>query len=328
MTKHIMNQASQMMADLKQGQKLMYPTLMTLPEIHGFYQPLAPKQKVAVISGGGSGHEPADVGYVGTGMLNAAIMGDLLTPPRSQAIVALAKQVASEQQVLLIVKNFPADRQVFEQAAQSLIASGYQVAQVIVTDDVSVDPSTFKQRQRGVAGTVLLQKILGHSAEQGASLAELAQLGQQLNRRLKTLGVALSPADVPGNQGPSFTLAPDQIYYGIGIHGEPGYRQVQLPTSELLANELVNKLVPQLKVEQQNVAVLVNGLGGTPLSELAIFAQDVQQLLRLKGLQSAFLKVGNYMTAYNMQGLSLSLLTLASPTWLTALQAPSHAASW
>jgi len=326
--KHIVNQVDHLITEAIAGQALAYPQLIQVPQTFGFYQPSEAPPKIAVISGGGSGHEPADLGYVGTGMLTAAVMGPLWTPPTAEAIVTTVKAIVKTRQVLLIVKNFSADRQVFTTAQQQLVQQDYQVEQVVVTDYISVNPQDYQLRERGVAGTVLLQKILGYYAQQNVDLVQLVEIGQSVNRQLKTLGVALAAPTLPGHLEAQFELQADQVDYGIGIHGEPGYRREPVQSAELLANELLNKLLHQYSVRPQRVAVLINGLGATPLLELYVIAQDVEQLLRLQQIEVAFVKVGNQMTAYNTQGVSVSLLALASDEWLTALQAPTTAAAW
>ncbi|MGM0523842.1 MAG: dihydroxyacetone kinase subunit DhaK [Bacillota bacterium] len=286
--------------------------------------------QVALISGGGSGHEPADFGYVGAGMLTASVSGDLFTPPYPESIFEAIKQTDCGAGVLLIVKNFASDVEMFTKAKEIAEASGHNVELVTISDDHSIeDKLTYKKRKRGVAGTVLAQKILGAAAKNGASLAELIHLAENINDNLYTLGVALEPAYVPGTDEPSFTLTESEVYFGVGIHGEKGYRKEAFKSSEQLAIELVNKLKRMNHWQPNNsYAVLVNGLGSTPLMEQYIFTNDVRRLFQLEQLTIPFLKVGNHLTSYNMHGVSLTLLKLVDSNWANALKSTTDASHW
>ncbi|WP_000723352.1 DhaKLM operon coactivator DhaQ [Bacillus anthracis] len=261
------------------------------------------KQDVAIISGGGSGHEPADIGYVGKGMLTAAVNGSIFTPPTVEQIVA-AEQIAKEE--------------------------GREIDHIIVNDDVSIeDDASFTKRRRGVAGTVFVQKILGAAALEGHSLEELTTLGCSVTENLHTLGVALSPANDPVKGQASFTLNEDEVFYGVGIHGEKGYRKEALSSSEILAIELMNKLKSIYRWRKgDNFAILINGLGATPLMEQYIFANDIRRLCELEGLQITFVKVGTLLTSLDMKGVSLSLLKIEDWDWVKWLKADTRVGSW
>ena len=231
--------------------------------------------------------------------------------------------------VLLIIKNFEKDVESFLAGRLLAMDQGHQVAYVIVNDDCSLEENSFQKRRRGVAGTVFVHKILAAAAESGLSLEDLKTLGEKVVRASNTLGLALSPAVVSKEHQAQFQLAEDELSIGVGIHGEPGYRIEKLHSSERLAIELVNKLknhYPLAKGDQ--FALMVNGLGGTPLMELYIFTNDVRRLLELEGIKVVFKKVGNYMTSYDMKGLSLTFLKVEDDCWLDWLKEPVEAYGW
>lgn len=288
-----------------------------------------PQNKIAILSGGGSGHEPADSGYVGKGMLDGCICGPIFEPPTVEEIVLAIQKSDQGLGVLLIVKNFEKDVAVFSQAQAIAQAQGHQVAQVLVNDDCSIDSASFKKRRRGVAATVLVQKILGAASYDITDLNKLKALGDQLVYNSNTLGVALSPASFIDSKREGFSLAQDEIYFGIGIHGEPGYRKEIFHSSERLAIELVNKLKNQFHFKQnEKYALMINGLGATPLLELFVFTHDVSRLLQLEGIDVCFKKVGNFMTSNDMAGLSLSLLKIEDEQWLKYLEADCECYGW
>lgn len=288
------------------------------------------KPYVALVSGGGSGHEPAHLGYVGDGMLNAAVQGKLFTPPYPKQIIEAIRLTDSGAGVLLIVKNFAADVELFTEAMNIMRDKGHKVDMVIVNDDVSIEnKETFQKRKRGVAGTVLVHKILGAAAKEGASLEKLKILGDTVTKNIHTLGVAIEPTIIPENHSPSFKLSDSEVYFGIGIHGEKGYRKETFYSSEQLAIELVNKLKSLYKWKSgDRYAVLVNGLGATPLMEQYIFANDIRRLLALEQLEVQFVKVGTHLTSFNMHGISLSMIKIDNPKWIDYLNAPTNATGW
>lgn len=327
--KHIQNHAKKNVRAMLSGYQAEHRNRIQLDLTHKItYQKVT--DQVALISGGGSGHEPADFGYVGAGMLTASVSGDLFTPPFPEAIVEAIKLTDTGPGVLLIVKNFASDVEMFTKAKEIAEAEGHKVELVTISDDHSIeDKLTYKKRKRGVAGTVFAQKILGAYAREGATLPELVQLAETINDNLYTLGVALAPAYVPGTDAPSFTLSDSEVYFGVGIHGEKGYRKEAFKSSEQLAIELVNKL-KRINHWHPNdhYAVLINGLGSTPLMEQYIFTNDVRRLLQLEQLTIPVLKVGNHLTSYNMHGMSLTLLKLADQKWIRALEAATDASHW
>lgn len=285
--------------------------------------------KVAIISGGGSGHEPSHAGFVGKGMLSAAVCGPVFTSPTPDQILEAIKSVDEGAGVFLVIKNYSGDVMNFEMAQEMAEMEDIQVASVIVDDDIAVEDSLYTQGKRGVAGTVLVHKILGNAAENGKSLTEIKELAEELVPNIKTIGLALTGATTPEGGRPSFTLNEEQIEYGVGIHGEPGYRTEKLQPSKDLAIELGEKLLADFDSNSDDkYGLLINGMGGTPLMELYVFANDVAELLSERGITVDFHKVGNYMTSIEMQGLSLTLIKLSDSNWLDALNAPTETIAW
>lgn len=287
------------------------------------------QDKVVLISGGGSGHEPAHIGYLGKNMLDVAVIGEIFEPPTAAEIYQAIKATYNGQGSLLIIKNFDKDVKAFLQAEEMAVAEGMKVSHVIVNDDCSIERATFKKRRRGVAGTVFVHKVLGSAAQAGMSLDELHALGESLIREIKTLGVAFSSNQTIGSKNKQYELKNNEMYFGIGIHGEPGYRIEEMKSSERIALELTNKLVSQYKRGYLNeVAILVNGLGATPLLNLAVFTNQVIQLLEIEDIQVSFKILGNFMTSYDTDGLSLTLLNIYDQQILDLLESQTDAISW
>lgn len=284
--------------------------------------------QVGLVSGGGSGHEPAHAGFVGKGMLSAAVLGDVFTSPTPDQIEIAINDANQGQGVLLIVKNYTGDILNFEMAKDLAEMNEIPVEMVVVDDDIAVEDSTYTAGKRGVAGTVLVHKILGDAAKNGATLTELKELGDRVVAATKTIGVALKAATVPEVGKPGFTLAEDEIEFGVGIHGEPGYRREKLQPSKALAQELVGKLIAAYDQKPKEIGVLVNGMGGTPLMEQFVFINDVLNLLLEENIHVSFHKVGNYMTSIDMQGLSLTFIELSDSNWQKALDAEVNTISW
>ena len=288
----------------------------------------APGQ-VGLISGGGSGHEPAHAGFVGDGMLSAAIAGAVFTSPTPDQILEAIKEADQGAGVFMVVKNYSGDIMNFEMAQELAEMEGIEVASVVVDDDIAVENSLYTQGRRGVAGTIFVHKILGHAAREGKSLAEIKDLADKIVPNIHTIGLALSGATVPEVGKPGFVLAEDEIEYGIGIHGEPGYRKESMQPSRLLAEELTGKLIEAFEAKTgERYALLINGMGATPLMEQYIFANDVADLLGAAGLDVVYRKLGNYMTSIDMAGLSLTLMKIEDEAWLTALESPVKTIAW
>ncbi|MFY1067794.1 dihydroxyacetone kinase subunit DhaK [Enterococcus sp. AD013-P3] len=326
--KKIINKPGEIISEMQQGLVKSYPYLIHQVADSRVIAKNKQQPQVGLVSGGGSGHEPAHAGFVGDGMLSAAVLGDVFTSPTPDQIQTAIADADQGQGVLLIVKNYTGDILNFEMAKDLAEMEDIQVEMLVVDDDVAVENSTYTAGKRGVAGTVLVHKIIGDAARNGASLAELKALGEQLLPAIKTIGVALRGATVPEVGKPGFELAEDEMEFGVGIHGEPGYRREKLLTSRGIAEELVTKLLSNYDRKPEQVAVLVNGMGATPLMEQFVFMNDVQNLLAEKKVAVSFAKVGNYMTSLDMVGISLTLVDLQEESWLFALQSPVEVISW
>ena len=283
--------------------------------------------KVALISGGGSGHEPAHGGYVGEGMLDAAVAGAVFTSPTPDQIYEGIKAVATEEGVLMIVKNYTGDVMNFEMAAELADMEGIKVKQVVVNDDVAVKDSLYTVGRRGVAGTVFVHKIAGAKAEAGGSLEEVQAVAQKVIDNVRTMGVAIAPCTVPAAGTPGFELSENEMEVGIGIHGEPGTHKEPLKTADEIADTLLDQILNDMDYSGQEVAVMVNGMGATPLMELYIIYDHVADVLADKGIKVYAPFVGEYMTSIEMQGFSISLLRLDDEL-KELLDAPADTPAW
>jgi dihydroxyacetone kinase-like protein len=282
------------------------------------------KGKVALISGGGSGHEPLHAGFVGTGMLDAACPGQVFTSPTPDQMMAAVEAVDTGAGCLFIVKNYEGDVMNFEMAAET---SGAKIATVITDDDVAVEKSLWSTGRRGVAGTMVVEKIVGAAAEQGMTLEDLQALGKDVNARTRSMGVALTPCTVPAAGKPTFTLAEDEMEMGVGIHGEPGRRRVKLASADAISAEMIGAIVDDLAPKAgAEVLLLVNGFGGTPAMELYVMANSARQLLEKAGLKVVRQLVGNYVTSLEMSGCSLTV-TEFTPQTLALWDAPVKTAA-
>lgn len=275
--------------------------------------------KVALVSGGGSGHEPLHAGFVGHGMLDAAVPGEVFTSPTPDRIVAAAEAVETGAGCLFVVKNYEGDVMNFDMAAEFL---GREVASVRTDDDVAVENSTWTTGRRGVAGTLIVEKVLGAAAERMAPLADLKALGDETNRRTRSMGVALTPCTVPAAGRPTFTLADDEMEMGVGIHGEPGRRRVKLSTADDIAAEMVGAVLDDLAPGRgERVILLVNGFGGTPALELYLMVNAARKVLAGRGVTVARHLVGSYVTSLEMAGCSVTC-TVADDRILDLWDAP------
>ena len=266
--------------------------------------------KVTLVSGGGSGHEPAHGGYVGSGMLDCAVAGSVFTSPTPDQIYEGIKAVATDAGVLAIVKNYTGDVLNFEMAIDMAKEEGVNADYVIVNDDVAVKDSLYTTGRRGVAGTIFVHKIAGARAEEGASLAEVKACAESVIKNVRSMGMAIAPCTVPAAGKHGFTLAEDEVEIGIGIHGEPGTSREKMLSANEAAKRLLDTILADLDYSGKEVVVLVNGMGATPLMELYIINNFVQDYLKEKGVKVYDTMVGNYMTAIEMAGFSLTLLRL------------------
>ena len=288
----------------------------------------APKQgKVALISGGGSGHEPLHGGFVGRGMLDAACPGEVFTSPVPDQMLAATRAVNGGAGVVHIVKNYTGDVLNFKMAADEVADEGITVESVLIDDDVAVQDSLYTAGRRGVGATVLVEKIAGAAAERGDNLETVAGIARRVNERARSFGVALSSCTPPAGGKPIFDLPEGEVEMGIGIHGEPGRRRVPLGSAHSIAEVMVEAVLSDLRAKPgANVLAFVNGMGGTPLIELYVLYHEVDGLLRAAGLTPARNLVGSYITSLEMAGASLTVLELDDE--LTALwDAPVHTAA-
>jgi dihydroxyacetone kinase-like protein len=268
------------------------------------------KGKVALVSGGGSGHEPLHAGYVGYGMLDAACPGEIFTSPVPDQIERATRAADGGAGVLHIVKNYTGDVLNFEMAAE-LVADDIEVASIVTNDDVSVEDSLYTAGRRGVGVTVLVEKIAGAAAEAGGSLAEVAAIARRVNEQGRSMGLALTSCVVPAAGTPTFDLPDDEVEVGIGIHGEPGRERRKIAAVDEMAEWLVSPIVSDLGLRRgDNVLALVNGMGGTPLIELYVAFASVTKILSGLGIGVSRSLVGDYITSLEMAGFSVTLLRL------------------
>ncbi len=280
--------------------------------------------KVALVSGGGSGHEPLHVGFVGYGMLDAACPGQVFTSPTPDQIAEAAQAVVGEAGVLFIVKNYAGDCMNFEMAAE---IAECRAATVITNDDVAVERSTHSAGRRGVAGTLIVEKIVGAAAEAGMSLPQLKALGENMNRRTRSMGVALTSCTVPAAGKPTLILGEDEMEMGVGIHGEPGRRRVKLKSADAIADEMTTAIMADLgNPGAGEVLLLVNGFGGTPMLELYLMYNAARRLIEKRGLRIARSLVGSFVTSLEMAGCSLTV-SLLDPEMIALWDHPIHTAA-
>lgn len=328
--KKILNQPTDVVTEMLDGLAYVHNDLVH--RIEGFDIIARNEEKsgkVALISGGGSGHEPSHAGFVGEGMLSAAVCGAVFTSPTPDQVLEAIKEADEGAGVFMVIKNYSGDIMNFEMAQDMAEMEGIEVASVVVDDDIAVEDSLYTQGKRGVAGTIIVHKILGHAARHGKSLQEIKAIADELVPNIHTVGLALSGATVPEVGKPGFVLAEDEIEFGIGIHGEPGYRKEKMQPSKALATELVDKLIESFDAKSgEKYGVLINGMGATPLMEQYVFANDVAKLLEDKGIEVNYKKLGNYMTSIDMAGLSLTLIKLENQEWLEALNSDVTTIAW
>jgi dihydroxyacetone kinase-like protein len=307
--KKFINDPASVLADALEGIAKAHPEQVVDRANRVIYRatPKAPG-KVALISGGGSGHEPLHGGFVGLGMLDAACAGEVFTSPTPDQMLEATQAVNRGAGVLHFVKKYTGDVLNFEMAAELAAANGIEVATVVVNDDVAVEDSTWTAGRRGVGLTVLLEKIVGAAAEAGGDLAAITALAERVNAAGRSMGVALTSCTVPAAGKPTFDLPEDEMEVGVGIHGEPGRSRVALEPAAKIAERLVTPILEDTNFADAPVIVMLNGLGGTPMIELYLMYGEVAKLLERAGVQVARVLVGNYITSLDMQGCSLTVL--------------------
>jgi dihydroxyacetone kinase-like protein len=306
--KKLVNDPADVVADALRGMGAAHPGLRVDHVNRVVYRGDAPVAgKVGLVSGGGSGHEPMHVGFVGPGMLDAACAGEVFTSPVPDQILAATTGVEGGAGVLHIVTNYTGDVMNFEMAAELAAAEGFTVASVLVDDDVAVQDSTYTAGRRGVGATLLVEKIAGAAADRGRSLQQVAAVGRRVNAEARSMGMALTSCTVPAVGHPTFQLPEGEIEVGIGLHGEPGRRRVPLRPAREIAELLVGPILADLDFTGAVIA-FVNGMGGTPLIELYVMYGEVAALLEKAGVTIARSLVGSYVTSLDMAGCSVTLL--------------------
>jgi dihydroxyacetone kinase-like protein len=335
--KKLINTPENFVRETLEGMALAHPDLIKVNfDPHFIYRADAPiKNKVAIISGGGSGHEPMHGGFVGQGMLDAACPGEVFTSPTPDQMLAAAQTVNSGAGILNIVKNYSGDVMNFEMAAELALAEGISVCNIIIDDDVAVKDSLYTQGRRGVGTTVLAEKICGAAAEKGYNLSHLAALCRQVNLNGRSMGMALTSCTMPAKGSPTFELGATEIEMGIGIHGEPGRERMELKgadeITEILARSIIEDPTYTRTIRELNLATgeweerelsdppwqkgdrllaFVNGMGGTPNAELYLVYRQLANICQQKGLQIVRNLIGSYITCLEMQGCSITLLKL------------------
>lgn len=309
--KKIINNPTDVVSEALMGMQAAYPDkLVYTPKMEVISRKEKKTDKVAVISGGGAGHEPLHAGFVGKGMLDAAISGNVFSSPSPDRIGSAIEQVSCGKGVLMVIKNYSGDIMNFGLSADLAEMDDIEVAQVIVKDDVAVPDREEGTGRRGIAGTVFIHKIAGAKAEQGASLAEVKAAAEKAVRNIRTMGVAMTPCILPAVGKPGFQIADDEIEIGMGIHGEQGVETTKIKSAKEIAEILVGRILDDYDYSGSEVAVLVNGLGGTPLMELYILNLEVQKILEEKGIKAYRTFVGNYCTSIDMTGASVTLMKL------------------
>ncbi|MGJ5177369.1 dihydroxyacetone kinase subunit DhaK [Bradyrhizobium oligotrophicum] len=323
--KKLINAVSDVLTESLQGFAAVHGDIVMLGDENKFVRRRTLKQgKVALISGGGSGHEPLHAGFVGQGMLDAACPGQVFTSPTPDQMLAAAQAVDTGAGSLFIVKNYEGDVMNFAMAAEMMET---KVATVITDDDVAVETSTYSTGRRGVAGTLVVEKMLGAAAEQGRDVDALKALGDDVNKRTRSMGVALTSCTVPAAGKPTFALGDDEMEMGVGIHGEPGRRRVKLASADAIAEEMMGAILADLAAKPgAPCLLLVNGFGGTSAMELYLMANAARRILEGRGLSIARGLVGSYVTSLDMAGCSLTVTALDDPT-LSLWDAPVHTAA-
>ena len=311
--KKFVNDPKQFVPEMLKGIAAANPDTITyVPAYNLIMRADAPNNnKVSIVQGSGSGHEPAHVMVVGPGMLDAACPGDVFAAPPSDYVYQTAKLVASDKGVLLLVNNYTGDRMAFEMAQELAEADGLKVTTLFIDDDVAVKDSTWTVGRRGVAGNFFVMKACGAKAEEGAELEEVVRVGEKVNSVARTMGIALTACTPPAKGSPLFELGDDEMEVGVGIHGEPGRRRAKIVSANEIVDILLDAVVPDLPFESgDKVALMINGLGGTPISELYLLYGIAAEKLAAMGITATRSYVGEYCTSLEMAGASLTLVKL------------------
>ena len=323
--KKLLNDVDTVLAEALDGFAAAHSDIVTLGAEREFVRRRHLKPgKVALISGGGAGHEPLHAGFVGHGMLDAACPGQVFTSPTPNQMLAAAESVDTGAGVLFIVKNYSGDMMNFQMAADMLDRDN---ATVLVNDDVAVENSTYTTGRRGVAGTLIVERIVGAAAERGDDLASLKKLGDAVNKATASMGVALTSCTVPAAGRPTFQIAVDEMEMGVGIHGEPGRRRVKLTSADDIAAELTGAILKDLALPTgQSVILLVNGFGGTPLLEQYVMVHAALKVLTQAGVKVVRHLTGSYVTSLEMAGCSITVCAVDADM-LALWDSPVHTAA-
>ena len=311
--KKIINKPEDVVHEMLKGLRDSRPdSLGWIPEKRIIYRKDPYLNKVGIISGSGSGHEPDQAFYVGRGMLDAACAGPVFAAPTLDAIAEATRLVDRDRGVLFLVKNYTGDRANFEMATDMLqFEGGPTVDTVIINDDVAVKDSTFTAGRRGVAGAIFIYKMIGAKSEEGANLDQLKKLAKEINDDVRTMGFAMKPCTTPDKGSPTFELGENEIEVGVGLHGEPGRERTHYKRANIIIKELTDAVLSDLPFTSDNeVALMVNGLGGTPIGELYIAAGIIHDILKSNGIKICSTYVNNYCTSLDMEGCSVTLLRL------------------
>jgi dihydroxyacetone kinase-like protein len=302
-------------------------TLRYIPDYNLIMRADAPSDdKVSIIQGSGSGHEPSHVMVVGKGMLDAACPGDVFSAPPMDYVYETTKLLNTPKGVLHLINNYSGDRMAFDMGRELSEAEGIEVGTVLIDDDVAVKDSTYTVGRRGIAGNFFVMKAVGAAAEEGRDLADLVELGKHVNDVTRSMGMALTACTPPAKGSPLFDLGPDEMEMGVGIHGEPGRRREKLASANEIIDELLEAVVPDLPYERgDRVALMINGLGGTPISELYLLYGYAHEQLAARGIDVGRNYVGEYCTSLDMAGVSLTLVRLDDEL-VRLLEAPAEVA--
>ena len=329
--KKFINRPEHVVEEMMQGLAVLHPSSARLLGHKVMVRADAERardQQVAVLSGGGSGHEPAHAGYIGVGMLSAAVVGEVFTSPSSDSVFAAIKAVSGEPGALLVVKNYTGDRLNFGLAAEMARAEGISVEMVIVDDDVALKGTGQATGARGLAGTIFIHKLVGAAAAEGRSLVEVAAMGRAGVESLATMGVSFSAGTSPAVGRPSFELGEHEMELGLGIHGEPGVKRTQVQTADELTETLLTEVLKHGRFgDEKRVAVMVNNLGATTEMELAIVARHAMRFLESKGFTVERIYAGTFLSSLDMAGISITVLSV-NDEWLRWLDAVTTAHAW
>lgn len=309
--KKIINRPETVVDEMCKGIVLAHPELVLSEKYKIIKRKRLNKDKVSLISGGGSGHEPAHAGYVGTGMLDAAVCGDVFASPSTIQIYNAILETRSNRGTLLIIKNYSGDCMNFDAASEMAEDEDIVVEKVYVNDDVAVKDSLYTIGRRGVAGTVFVHKIAGAAAEKGMDLSQVKAVAEKTIANVRSIGFAFTSCTVPAKGTPIFTLEEDEMEFGVGIHGEPGIVREKIVPADELAEKMVERIVKDIPYQQgDEVALLINGLGASPVQELYLLNNSVSNAIAKRGIKIYKTFVGNYMTSIDMAGASVTLLKL------------------